>query len=153
VTNTSATTYYTANSGVVPYVNLVGTNVVTADASVTLQNDPNVAKRGVRGLSADLTPIQDAQAATFIAGELLARSGIARRQLTVTVRADPRRQPGDLVRFTDPGNTNANGLWRVLTVDHSIDGANYTQSLTLVEAALVGVWGQSKWGDGSIWGP
>jgi hypothetical protein len=121
--------------------------------SVTVQNSTNIAKRGVRGLSVSLPAIQDADTATVIAGELLARATTARRQLAITVRGDPRRQPGDLVRFTDPNNTNADGLWRVLSVDHNIDGANYTQAVTAVEAALVAVWDQSKWDDGSVWGP
>lgn len=153
VVNKTGATYYTANTGIIPYIRLCGTYLSTNDASVTVQDDASITKRGVRGLNVSLSAIQDADTALFVASELLARSRSARRQLAVTVRGDPRRQPGDLVAFKDPSNTNASGLWRVLSIDHSIDGASYTQALTAVEAALVGVWDQSTWDDGSIWGP
>lgn len=153
VVNSTTTTYYTANTGVVPYVDIRGTYLLVADASVTAQDSVNIAKRGTRGMSVSLPTIQDADTATFIANELLTRAKSARRQLAITVRGDPRRQPGDLVKFTDPNNTNTTGVWRVLTVDHNIDGATYTQALAAVEGSLIATWDQSEWDDGSIWGP
>lgn len=153
VVNTSGTTYYTINApGVIPYIDIRGRYAVASAAAVTVQDDANILKRGIRGMAADAKAIQDLEAATFIASELLARLKYARKQMSLTVRGDPRRQPGDLVRVADPNGTNINGLWRVLSIDHTIDGASYTQTLSLMQAALVGVWDQSTWDDGSIWG-
>jgi hypothetical protein len=90
--------------------------------------------------------------AAWVAAELLARLSRPRVSASGTVRADPRRQPGDLVSIADPTATKASGQWRLATVDHNIDGAEYTQDFTATTALSVGVWGTSLWGD-CLWGP
>jgi hypothetical protein len=84
-----------------------------------------------------------------IAGRLRsALAGPTPQVRDVTVFGDPRRQPGDLVQFTDVVNTGLAGYWRLQQVDHQGDGARYTQRVTVRAAKLTGKWGDgvSKWG-------
>jgi hypothetical protein len=138
VVNTTGTTYYTVNSGVVPYLNINGSAFVAGDATVTVEDSTSVAARGVRGLTFDAKVIQDATTANALATTLKNKAGTPLRQVTVTVRGDPRRQPGDLIELADPTATNIAGTWRILTIDHSFNGPEYTQALTLVESTLFG---------------
>jgi hypothetical protein len=151
ITNLTGTVYYTVNNSTTPYMHLVGAALVTADASLSVQNDSSITKRGVRGLTIDLPAIQDSGTATSLASELLARLGNPRVSAKATVRGDPRRQPGDLVTIADPTGTRATGYWRLATVDHDINGADYTQDVTATQGLLVGVWDSSTWGN-CIWG-
>jgi hypothetical protein len=151
INNTSGGTLYTVNNSVVPYIHIAGAALVTGDASVVVENDASVARRGVRGMTIDLPAIQDADTATALADELLARLARPRVSIVGTLRGDPRRQPGDLVTIADPTGTRATGLWRLATVDHDIDGADYTQDITAIQGLPVGVWDSSTW-DNAIWG-
>jgi hypothetical protein len=150
--NLSSTTYYTVNNGSASYVQIVGSSMAIRASSVTVQDTASIAIRDVRGLSADTPGVHDLATATFIANEILGRSRVARPQVTVTVRGDPRRQPGDLVTLADPNVTNIGGQWRSLAVDTTLNGAEVTQAITAVKTIPVAVWDQTNW-DQSIWGP
>lgn len=153
-TNVTGATWYVSNGGIsgLPYIQLGGFFASSADASVTVNDTASQSARGLRGMSVSLPAIQDAGFATTIAQELLARTRKPRPELHVTLRGDPRRQPGDLVTFTDPSNTKLGGTWRVLSIDHHVNGSGYTQDVIATKAWLVGVWDQSLWDD-AIWGP
>lgn len=152
VTNLTAATLYTVNNGSVPFIHIEGAALVTGDTSYTVQSDASIAVRGTRGLTVDLPAIQSDDTAAWVASEILARLGRPRVSASGTVRGDPRRQPGDLVSIADPTATKASGQWRLFTVDHNLDGADYTQDFTAQTALSVGVWGTSLWGD-CLWGP
>jgi putative tail protein len=152
IVNTTNTTFYTIHP-TLQYINIAGaflTQVKTA--SVTVNDTVSQSARGVRGLSVSLPAITDKTTATWVAGEILARSRVARKVLEVTLRGDPRRQPGDLVTFTDPGNTQLGGSWRVMAITHTIDAARYEQDVTAVQYWPVATWDQTNW-DQSLWGP
>lgn len=152
IQNTTGTLFYTIHPSE-QYINISGTFLIqTPTASVTVNDTASQSARGIRGMSVNLPAITDKATATTIANELLARSRLARKVLTVTLRGDPRRQPGDLVTFTDPNNTQLGGQWRAMSIDHNIDGSNAAQDVTAAQAWPVAVWDQTTW-DNSIWGP
>ncbi|HWB36640.1 MAG TPA: hypothetical protein VHA75_11510 [Rugosimonospora sp.] len=152
VSNVSGATFYTVNNQNLPYIHIIGTALVTGQTSHVAESADSIAVRGVRGLTLDAPAIQDDETAARVASELVARLSRARVSATGTVRGDPRRKPGDLVTLADPTGTKASGAWRLFTVEHDIDGASYTQAITATQAAPVGVWGESTWGD-CLWGP
>lgn len=153
VQNLTGTTYYTTNPNGLAYVSLNGTFLIVSDsAHTTVRDSTSVTARGTRGLTVDLPGVQDVDTATRVAYNLLSRSLRPRPQLKVKLRADPRRQPGDLVTFADPGNTNASGTWRSVAVDTTLNAADATQQVTATKASLTGVWGTSTWDD-CVWGP
>jgi hypothetical protein len=151
-TNLTGTTYYTVNNTTNPYVHILGLALITGETSHISQSATSIATRGVRGLTLDAPAIQDETTATWVANELVARLMRPRVSVTGTVRGDPRRQPGDMVTLADPTGTKATGNWRLATIDHNVQGADYTQDITATLALSVGVWGQSTWGD-CLWGP
>lgn len=153
-TNVTGATWYVSNGGLsgLPYLQLGGFFATSADASVTVNDAVSQSARGLRGTSVDLPAIQDASTAAIIANELLARARLPRPELHLTLRGDPRRQPGDLATFADPGNTKLSGQWRSLSVETRIDGSSITQDIVAVKAWSVAVWDQTNWDD-SLWGP
>jgi hypothetical protein len=156
VTNRTGSTVYTANNNPeVPTINIGGIGMHLTDASVTTTRESSIALRGNRGLTVDMPVHQRREDAQRLAQRLL--NELAEPSPTiegVRVFGDPRRQPGDLVTFEDAHQTAISGLWRVLSVKHVVDGANYYQDLRLRKALTVGQWqtsGESRWGE-TLWG-
>lgn len=152
IQNTTGNTFYTIHP-TLQYIQIAGAFLIQAKtATVTVNDTVSQSARGVRGLSVNLPAITDAATASRIAGEILARARQARKVLTITLRGDPRRQPGDLATFADANNTRIGGTWRVLSIDHRVDGSNYTQDVIAAQYWPVGVWDSGTW-DNVIWGP
>lgn len=153
-TNYTYSNWYVANGSTVgvPFIQLYGSFLAKSTVSVTVRDEVSVAARGVRGLTVDLPGIQDATTAAWAAETILTFVRVPRPVLKARLRADPRRQPGDLVTFTDPTNTGVSGQWRVMSVDTTINGADATQQVVATKAWPVAVWGQSNWGE-ALWGP
>jgi hypothetical protein len=156
VTNRTGSTVYTANDNPeVPTINIGGIGMHLTDASVTASRDSSIALRGSRGLTVDMPVHQRREDAQRLAQRLLTELAEPSPTIEgVRVFGDPRRQPGDLVTFEDAHQTAISGLWRILSVKHVIDGANYYQDVRLREALTVGEWqasGDSRWGE-TLWG-
>jgi hypothetical protein len=110
--------------------------------------------RGERGVAVDLSAIQRPQEATAIARHLAVALGYPLPRVpNLQVFGDPRRQPGDLVEVADSINTDASGDWRVTSVEHNVDGAKYTQKVSLARSYSPGRWGDgvTRWGRSSLW--
>jgi hypothetical protein len=154
VTNTSATTYYMANNfDSFPFIEGRGTAVLTTEAYALARDEGSIAgRRGERGLDLDFPEIQRKDFAQFIAEELVGRLSLPRVTVTGTVFADPRRVPGNLVRIQDTEVSGINDLFRLVSVNTHVDGANVTQTFVAEQAWLVGVWDQFNWSQ-AIWGP
>lgn len=153
IINKTGTTIYTANDNVeVPTILIAGQGARKNEASASAIRASSIAKRGYRGLTVESDVIQTSDAAGRLAQRLL--SNLAEPVSTledVKLFGDQRRQPGDLVTFDDARDTGVDGLWRLLRVNHVVDGASYTQDVRLKAALEVGVWGTSRWGQ-CIWG-
>lgn len=154
--NRTGTTIYTANNNVeVPTILIAGLRARSNDTSVLVSRDDSINRRGYRGLTVDSDVIQTGEAASRLASRLLNELAEPTPTLeNVKLFGDQRRQPGDLVTFADARDTGVSGSWRLLRVNHSIDGASYTQDVRLKPGLLVGEWetsGESRWGT-TLWG-
>jgi hypothetical protein len=151
--NRTGGTIYTANNNVeVPTISIAGLAMRRNDSSASASRDSSISRRGFRGLAVDAPVIQRLEDAQRLATRLLGELSEPVATLEdVKLFGDQRRQPGDMVTFADSRDTGVDGLWRLLRVNHVIDGANYTQDVRLKPAKEVGVWGTSRWGQ-SLWG-
>lgn len=147
---------YTANDNVeVPTINIGGIGAYFGDKTTITSRASSITRRGTRGLPVDMPQIQRDEDAQRLAQRLLNELAEPSPTLeSVRLFGDPRRQPGDLVQFRDARGTAVSGSWRLLSVRHVIDGANYYQEGRLRQALSVGEWqesGASRWGQ-SLWG-
>lgn len=97
---------------------------------------------------------QDLGFAQEVGRQLLGR--LARPVPTITglrVVGNPLTELGDRVRLIDEEGMALDGDFWVTGCDDeiSVDGG-YTQAMSVRQAWTVGVWGESSWGDGSVWG-
>jgi hypothetical protein len=153
--NNSGNIAYVANNGQeVPFMQILGYAITSNDGYVTQRDVGSVAARRERGLSSELDWIQDRNTANTIAELMVTLLAKPRGQVNVTVFGDPRRRPGQLVTIIDSEGTRAAGTWRILSIDHNISGAQYTQDLSLVQVGTVLNWDDptTTW-DNSVWGP
>lgn len=155
-TNLTGTTFYTVhpNSSTVDlnFLQVSAYIVRTASASETVYNDTSIAARGERSLPVTLPQVQSQAAALRAAAGLLGQVAFPVPVVDgLSVYADPRRQPGDLVTFDDADESGASGVWRLRQVKHVVNGADVRQTVILRRARQVGGWGSSQWGD-SVWG-
>lgn len=152
-TNNTTSTYYTVHGGTadLDYLNISAYAVQSASASATAEDDVSVAVRGRRSLPVQLSEVQSdpmaAQMAQILVGDLA--SPIA-EITSLEVLADARRQPGDLISFTD-SESGLSGHWRTRGIRHVIDGAEYRQYTTLRRARDLGAWDAGTW-DNILWG-
>lgn len=145
--------WYFANNGNVPTIAAQGIPVSVSQTTEQARDPISINARGELGMVATLPAVQDPAWARYMAAELTARLSTPRwRAEGVRVFGDPRRRPGQLVRLTDRDGSALDGLGRIQSVFHNIDGPRYEQTLTIVQAGLVAVWDQSRWNDGSVWG-
>lgn len=153
IINNTGLTLFTANDNAeLPSLNIGGIGLNQGNASVTVRRTSSIDRRGIRGLTVDIPGVQRRDDARRLARRIL--NDLAEPSYTlenVRVFGDQRRQPGDLVTFTDARNTRVSGSWRLMRVNHVIDGATYYQDVRLRQALPVGVWGTTRWGQ-SIWG-
>ena len=74
-----------------------------------------------------------------------------RAQVAIARIADPRRKPGQLITIQDASGTKVKGTWRILTVEHQVEGASYLQGITAVQVFPAAVWdGPDGW-DNGVW--
>lgn len=149
--NNTGNTYIVSNNVSLPPIGLAAKVMVEVDASATSNNTQSQMARGTRYLSADLPMIKDQATAQAIANELVARLAWPRITVSSSVWGDPRRAPGQMVRVTDPDQSNINGIYRVTGVTNAQEGEDLQQTLSMEQGWGVMVWGQSLWGQ-AIWG-
>lgn len=146
--------YYLANDGSgVPFIQVVGRAVRRDAAAVTLSDDPSIVRRGQRTLELALPAIQRRTDASRVAAQILGLSARPQPEITVEVFGDPQRHPGDLISLSDTGQTRVSGNWRIRKVRHGWNGAEFVQTLDLRLEPTLGVWDESNWDDGDVWGP
>lgn len=151
--NTGADAYLAHDSDLdFAYLGVYGHAIRVSDANVQLRDDANIAIRGERGLTFPLDQVQRRYDAQRLAAALI---GELTRPVVVVDRlemfGDPRRQPGDLVEFSDPDNTGASGYWRYRGIKHTLGDGGYNQVVTMRQARLVGLWDEGLW-DECVWG-
>lgn len=150
--NSGAVWYVASNSNTLAPLGIGGRAIHQVDASYYLPDAPSIAIRGERNLQTQLPAIQSPTAAASVAAALLGDLSTPIPEIVnAELFGDPRRQPGDLVAYSDAANTGVGGLWRYRSLVHTIDGASYTQVVHMRRGYLVGVWDTDNWGD-VIWG-
>jgi hypothetical protein len=151
-TNKTSKSAWLSNNGTeVPFLQLLGYSVRTTDGYTTQRDAGSIGVRRERSLTADIDWIQNRDVAVTVAQLLVTMLARPRPEIAVTVMGDPRRTPGQLVELLDSEGTQAAGTWRILSLSTHVDGAQYTQDLSLVQVLPVAVWdGPDGW-DYSIW--
>jgi hypothetical protein len=143
---------YVSNAGQgIPFIRIMGYPIRQATAYESFRDISSVAKRQERALTTKSDWIQHRQVALEHAGKMVTAASRPRPEIAVTVMGDPRRSPGQLASIADAEGTRAEGTWRILSVDHHGNGAQYTQDLKLVGVSPVGYWDVDVWDD-SVWG-
>lgn len=133
-TNISTFTYYLANDVNVPALVLTGIPVTMTQTYAADSDAASVALRNERGLSVSAPGVQTSAAARRLARNLVSNlrlpmATIGDDSSGITVTADPRRQPGDLVGIEDTETGVTGDLWRLQSVRHAGSGAAYTQQV------------------------
>lgn len=149
--NSTPTTWYTANNKSFATINVAGKLLVEKQASNTEYDNASIAVRGERGLVVNLSAIQRLYDARRTGKRL--RNALSRPVVTVeriSLRGDPRRQPGDLTTIRD-AETGIDGSWRLQSILHEDDSELYTQEATYRKVRTTSKWGQGKWGQ-NVWG-
>lgn len=152
VINYTGRVVYLVNGGdQVPYVNVLGYGLRQSDGYTTVRDDASVLIRTERSLDADYDWIQDRVTATDIASQLTNMLARPRPQVAIVCMADPRRKPGQLITIQDASGTKVKGTWRILTIQHQVEGASYLQGITAVQVLPAAVWdGPDGW-DNGVW--
>lgn len=133
-----------------PFMRILGYVVRSADGYVTERDAGSVGTRRERSLEVDMDWITDRPTAQAFASAMVTQLARPRGEITVVVQGDPRRVPGKMITLADSQSTQAQGTWRILAIEHNSDGAQYTQTLQLVNVGPVGLWDIGLW-DESIW--
>ena len=150
--NRTGKSVFIANNGEqVPFLLILGYGVRISDGYSTTSDPYSLQLRGDRSLDAELPLIQDRPTAEQISSTLTTQLARPRPRLTVVTKGNPLRKPGQLVTMADAEGTAAAGNWRVMAVDHNVNGAEYTNSLSLVQVLPAAVWdGPNGW-DAAVW--
>jgi len=152
-TNTTLKSTYLVNDGdSIPFLLIRGNALTSTAAYVTARDESSIAIRRERTLNVQIPWIDNRDDATIIANSLASILAKARPELQVRVVGDPRRTPGQLVTVADSAGTQAEGTWRILSVNHNVNGAEYTQDLSLVYQIPVGLWDGTPGWDNEAWG-
>lgn len=147
---TSATAYLANNGNQVPFLLIRGYGVRSSTGYVTQREPDSVAIRGERALESEYKWVQNRGVATVLGLDVLNKISKPMPEVSTIVFGDPRRRPGDLVTLLDAEGTKVSGTWRVMSVGHAVDGAEYTQGLRLIPVDPIGVWDSSAW-DNAVW--
>jgi hypothetical protein len=152
--NTTTTTFYLVNNFGYDPLTIYGEDLVLTQLTTAVVPDAaSVTQRGPRGIALNLVQVNSSDWALTMCAEVGSRLARPRWQATnVQVFGDPRRAPGQLVHLVDPDGTGLDDLGRITKVVHQISGASYTQTLTVVQAALIARWDTDRWGE-ALWGP
>lgn len=134
-----------------PSLRILGYLIKQSDAYVTERDGGSIGLRRERAMEVDMDWVHDRFTAQQLASVLVSTLAHPRHEIKAVVMGDPRRRPGQVVEVRDPGQSKANGIWRVMSIEHNIDGPQYTQTLQLVNLLSPGVWDQTSW-DQASWG-
>ncbi len=150
--NNSPSTYYLANQGSdVPFLRLLGYGVVENASYATTRDEYSVRVRNERTLTHDSKWVTRREEARLLGASIANVVSMPRAQVRINVMGDPRRRPGQLVEIVDSENTQARGTWRILAVQHSGNGPQFTQTLTLIRVGEFMIWdGTPSWNVG-LW--
>lgn len=152
VNKTKKTVYLANNGSEVPYMRILGYGLRGGDGYATFRDEHSVAVRRERGLDTQLNWVQDRDTANELAALLIGTLSQPRAEIALRVVGDPRRKPGQLITVADAEGTQAAGTWRILSITHNTNGAEYTQDLRCVQQYPVATWGgPNGWGIG-VWG-
>lgn len=151
--STGAIAYLANNGDQVPFLQIIGYGARESEAYTTVRDEGSVMVRRERALDAEMEWIHTRGVANEVAAQMVNLLSQPRAELIIRVMGDPRRKPGDLVTVLDDEGTKVLGTWRVLVVEHHIDGPQYTQDLKLVQVGPIMNWDDSStpWGS-SVWG-
>ena len=149
---TTAKVYLVNDGDNVPFMRILGYGVRSATGYTSVRDTNATLVKGERGLDTALDWVQDRTTAADMAGLILGIVDRPRPVMTFRVMGDPRRHPGEVVTVKDAAGTQVSGLWRLLSVQHNVSGAEYTQDLLAVMQAPIAVWdGMDGWDEG-VWG-
>jgi hypothetical protein len=153
IINTTRQNYYLVNSGAeVAYLRILGYSLKVSDAYVSTRDEASIRLRGERTLDHPTRWIHRRVEALTLAGQIAGRVSVPRGEATVTVIGDPRRKPGDLVTIADSVGTQAEGIWRILSVQHQGFGPKYVQVLRILRIGSVMNWDEDPGWNLGVWG-
>ncbi|MET0418705.1 MAG: hypothetical protein ABW022_22040 [Actinoplanes sp.] len=149
---TTGPKFLTNNGDSVPFISIKGYAIRSAPGYVTARDTASVLRRRERSLDVEVPWLQVRAEAQQYASLLVAMLCRPRTEVSLTVMGDPRRKPGQLVTIADSQGTGAAGTWRILSVEHNRNDAQFTQDITIVQVLPPGLWdGPDGW-DNSVWG-
>jgi hypothetical protein len=134
-----------------PFMKILGYVVRSADGYVIENDAGSIGVRRERALEAEFEWVQDRVVAQQVASAMVTSLARPRSQVQVIVQGDPRWTPGQLVTLADAQDSQADGTWRAMSIQHNGDGPQYTQTLELVYVLPVAKWDTLPGWDESIW--
>jgi hypothetical protein len=151
--NSYTQSLYLANNGSdVPVLRLLGYALRVNETYVMHRDVFTGGNRRERALPASVQWVQRRQEAAQVASQLVDMLSHPRAEVTVELMGDPRRKPGQLVELKDSQGTQAQGWWRILSLVHNGNAAQYTQTAKLARVWPTAIWdGPDGW-DLSSWG-
>jgi hypothetical protein len=151
-TNNYGATLYLANNGTsIPFLRALGYGIVSNDGYSTVTDQGSITKRRERALTTELDWVHDRTTAQKVGSTLVTLLARPRPVVTVTVQGDSRRTPGKLCQIVDSTGMQADGYWRITSIQHRYNGAMYVQDVTLIYVGVTAVWDAGLWDDG-VWG-
>jgi hypothetical protein len=130
ISNFTTGNLYTVNNSNKPTLQIWGQAVHVTSTSVVEYDPVSVAQRGVRSLQVSASALDSDVAARALARKVKMGLRTGRPAVdALTLFGDARRQPGDLVTFTDPSLTKASGQWRTQSVTHTQKDGEFEQQV------------------------
>lgn len=155
---TGSPKFLTNNGDDFPFLGIKGFAIRTGTGYETRSDEASIAKRRERALTAQLPILQRRVDATQMASRLVNMLCQPKPELRASVFGDPQLKPGQIIVVYDWEGSQAEGMWRVLSVSHNRDGASYKQDLVLRFQQDKAYWDESGPGwedrgwDGGVWG-
>lgn len=149
---TGAKKYLTNNGSEIPYLAVSGYAIREATGYQSRTDPTSITTRRERALSSQIPIVQRRADAIQVASRLVNMLRQPRPEVGVVVMGDPRRKPGQLVTIKDSQGTMAAGNWRILTITHDRNNAEYRQQLHLVAQGDPALWDEDPGWDLGVWG-
>lgn len=151
--NTTRQNYWLVNGGSeVAFLRILGYSLKVNDSYVSTRDESSIRVRGERTLDTQNHWIHRPVEALTLAGTIAGQVSVPRGEATVTVMGDPRRKPGQLVTIADSAGTQAEGTWRILSVNTNGAGPRYTQTLRILRIGFVMNWDEDPGWNLGVWG-
>lgn len=151
--NSTRQNYWLVNSASdVAFLRILGYSLKVNETYATTRDESSIRIRGERTLDHSSRWVHRHVEALTLAGQIGGRISVPRGEATVTVMGDPRRKPGQLVEIADSLGTQAEGTWRILSVQHNGAGPRYTQTLQLLRIGSIMNWDEDPGWNLGVWG-